>query len=98
MAVHLCCCCECLCDFHVLSRCCSAGERGPAFTALADMASSLAAVGCQEGFEGYLGAIAAQVRGGWVRGGGVGWGWGVGGVVGGGVGALLLYSPDVARP
>jgi hypothetical protein len=26
------------------------------------MASSLAAVGCQEGFEGYLGAIAAQVR------------------------------------
>jgi hypothetical protein len=48
----------------------SAGERGPAFTALADMASSLAAVGCQEGFEGYLGAIAAQVRGGghsWCR-------------------------------
>lgn len=40
-----------------------AGERGAAFAALADMASSLAAVGCQEGFEGYLGAIAAQVRG-----------------------------------
>lgn len=38
------------------------GERGAAFAALADMASSLAAVGCQEGFEGYLGAIAAQVR------------------------------------
>jgi hypothetical protein len=37
------------------------GERGAAFAALADMASSLAAVGCQEGFEGYLGAIAAQV-------------------------------------
>jgi hypothetical protein len=39
------------------------GERDAAFSALGEMAGSLAAVGCQEGFEGYLGAIAAQVRG-----------------------------------
>ena len=39
-----------------------AGERDAAFSALGEMAGSLAAVGCQEGFEGYLGATAAQVR------------------------------------
>jgi FKBP12-rapamycin complex-associated protein len=49
------------CIAHLLAVLKRAGERGSSFAALADMASSLAAVGCQDGFEQYLGAIAAQV-------------------------------------
>eukprot|EP00878_Enallax_costatus_P037194 GHUV01041997.1.p1 GENE.GHUV01041997.1~~GHUV01041997.1.p1 ORF type:complete len:114 (-),score=26.09 GHUV01041997.1:519-860(-) len=49
------------CIAHLLAVLKHTGERGTAFAALADMAGSLAAVGCQEGFEPYLPAIAAQV-------------------------------------
>lgn len=49
------------CIAHLLAVLKHTGERGSSFAALADMASSLAAVGCQEGFEPYLPAIAAQV-------------------------------------
>jgi hypothetical protein len=52
------------CVAHLLALLKHAGERGSAFAALADMAGSLAAVGCQDGFEPYLPAIAAQVGGG----------------------------------
>eukprot|EP00878_Enallax_costatus_P043922 GHUV01052035.1.p1 GENE.GHUV01052035.1~~GHUV01052035.1.p1 ORF type:complete len:162 (-),score=36.05 GHUV01052035.1:130-615(-) len=50
------------CIAHLLAVLKHTGERGTAFAALADMAGSLAAVGCQEGFEPYLPAIAAQLR------------------------------------
>lgn len=49
------------CIAHLLAVLKHTGERGTAFAALADMAGSLAAVGCQDGFEPYLPAIAAQV-------------------------------------
>jgi FKBP12-rapamycin complex-associated protein len=49
------------CIAHLLAVLKHTGERGSSFAALADMASSLAAVGCQDGFEPYLPAIAAQV-------------------------------------
>lgn len=49
------------CIAHLLAVLKHTGERGSAFAALADMAGSLAAVGCQEGFEPYLPAIAGQV-------------------------------------
>lgn len=48
------------CIAHLLAVLKHTGERGTAFAALADMAGSLAAVGCQDGFEPYLPAIAAQ--------------------------------------
>eukprot|EP00879_Flechtneria_rotunda_P018991 GHRR01019938.1.p1 GENE.GHRR01019938.1~~GHRR01019938.1.p1 ORF type:complete len:394 (+),score=91.93 GHRR01019938.1:582-1763(+) len=50
------------CIAHLLAVLKHTGERGVAFAALADMASNLAAVGCQDGFEPYLMAVAAQVR------------------------------------
>jgi FKBP12-rapamycin complex-associated protein len=50
------------CIAHLLAVLKHTAERGSSFAALADMASSLAAVGCQDGFEPYLPGIAAQVR------------------------------------
>lgn len=40
----------------------NAGERGVAFSALSDMATSLAALGFGPGFEACLPAIAAQIQ------------------------------------
>lgn len=51
------------CISHLLSVLRHPSERGAAFGALADMATSLAAVGCAGGFKDCLPAIAAQVRG-----------------------------------
>lgn len=50
------------CISHLLSVLRHPSERGAAFGALADMATSLAAVGCAGGFKDCLPAIAAQVR------------------------------------
>ncbi|GBG00672.1 target of rapamycin kinase [Raphidocelis subcapitata] len=50
------------CISHLLSVLRHPSERGAAFGAIADMATSLAAVGCAGGFRDCLPAIAAQVR------------------------------------
>jgi hypothetical protein len=47
---------------HVLNVLKHTSERGAAFAALADMATSLAAVHCALGFETYLPGIHAHVR------------------------------------
>eukprot|EP00882_Tetradesmus_deserticola_P018605 GHRQ01019983.1.p1 GENE.GHRQ01019983.1~~GHRQ01019983.1.p1 ORF type:complete len:439 (+),score=205.09 GHRQ01019983.1:451-1767(+) len=54
------------CIAHLLAVLKHANERGSSFAALADMASSLAAVGCHDGCEPYLPAVAAQVRAGYL--------------------------------
>jgi hypothetical protein len=50
------------CISHLLSVLRHPSERGAAFGAIADMATSLAAVGCAGGFRDCLPAIAAQAR------------------------------------
>lgn len=50
------------CISHLLSVLKHQTERGAAFSALADMATSLASVGCASGFQACLPAIASQIR------------------------------------
>lgn len=50
------------CLAHVLNVLKHTSERGAAFSALADMATSLAAVHCAAGFETYLQGIHVHIR------------------------------------